>query len=73
MLTDDQTASILRLAKLAPGLEEAEEDFAAPRALIGKLRVQAVLAKEANGRKIVNVSAVLDREAFDLRKSAQMV
>ena len=63
-LTDDQVQDILSFAaELAPGLEEAEEDVAR-RVLVRKLKVQAVLSKEADGRQVVDVSCVIDRGAF---------
>lgn len=64
-LTDDQIVSILDFAaKLAPGLAEAEEGFAARRVLIGKLRVQAVLIKEDDGRQVVDASWILGNRTF---------
>ena len=71
-LTDDQVQDILSFAaQLAPGLEEAEEDFAARRVLVRRLKVQAVLSTEADGCKVVDVSCVIDDNGhFVLRQLA---
>ena len=71
-LTDEQIRDIMSFAaELAPGLEEAEEDFAARRVLVQRLRVQAVLSTEADGCQVVDVSCVVDDDGhFVLRQLA---
>ena len=61
-LTDDQVQDILSFAaELAPGLEEAEEDLGARRALIEKLRMQVILTDE-DGQRVVYGQCVTGKE-----------
>ena len=73
-LTEEQIKSVLDLAaELAPGLEEAREDFDARRVLIEKLNVQARLEAEGAGRSVrrfVRLSAVFgDSKRIDIVSS----
>lgn len=55
-------------ADLAARLEETEEDLTARRALVRKLKVQAVLSTEADGCQVVDVSCVISSGRFVLRQ-----
>jgi multidrug efflux pump subunit AcrA (membrane-fusion protein) len=70
-LSEDQIKDVLSLAAaMAPGLEEADDDFGARRVLIGKLDVQAVLTTEADGHQVIEASSMLNRKMLDLRQTA---
>jgi hypothetical protein len=53
-------------ASCTRGLEEADEDLR--RVLVRKLKVQAVLSREADGRQVVDVSCIIDEKRFELRQ-----